>query len=289
MVGLAVSLMLAKLSRSEVPSLFGLFPVWPSPWARRTPHREISRDFGKNTMGFHLAFSAYYALILIVVLATLIPGLHEWLTAPDLTFDFPQTATSLGWITEPSHYSLNLFGHPGAYLLYTVGAAWGIYHVTGYWKKGLMPSVLHTTARHGVWTSSAVIFMTVMAMIMVYSGMTFLLARGLATVAGGFYPVLSPFVGLLGCFMTGSNTNSNVLFGVLQRDSAIILQKDPVIMAALQTAGAALGSMVAPAKVLLACATAGLQGREGEVMRLTLKYCLALIFITSLIGWLVLL
>jgi lactate permease len=68
---------------------------------------------------------------------------------------------------------------------------------------------------------------------MVYSGMTFLLAHGLATVAGGFYPVLSPFVGLLGCFMTGSNTNSNVLFGVLQRDSAIILQKDPVIMAAL--------------------------------------------------------
>jgi L-lactate permease len=47
--------------------------------------------------------------------------------------------------------------------------------------------------------------------------------------------------------------------------------------------------MVAPAKVLVACATPGLQGREGEVMRLTLKYCLALIFITSLIGWLVLL
>jgi lactate permease len=239
-------------------------------------------------MSFHLAFSAYYALIVIVVAATLIPGLHDRLAALRLTLHFPGTETSLGWETEPSEYSLSVFSHPGAYLLYAVLAAWGIYNLAGHWKRGTMLSVMRITARHGTKTSIAVVFMTVMAMIMVYSGMTFLLARGLVSLAGGAYPILSPFVGLLGCFMTGSNTNSNVLFGVLQRDSALLLGKDPIIMAALQTAGGALGSMVAPAKVLVACATAGLQGREGEIMRLTLKYCVPMTLLMSLLGWVLL-
>jgi lactate permease len=288
MVGLAVSLLVAKFSRGEFPSLFGLFPVWPSPWGRRTPHREISRDFHRTTMSFHLAFSAYYALIVIVLAATLIPGLHKRLAALLLKLHFPATETSLGWETEPSEYSLSLFSHPGAYLLYAVLAAWGIYNVAGHWKRGTMLSVVRTTVRHGTKTSIAVVFMTVMAMIMVYSGMTFLLARGLVSLAGDVYPILSPFVGVLGCFMTGSNTNSNVLFGVLQRDSALLLGKDPIIMAALQTAGGALGSMVAPAKVLVACATAGLQGKEGEIMRLTLKYCIPMTLLVSLLGWVLL-
>jgi L-lactate permease len=46
--------------------------------------------------------------------------------------------------------------------------------------------------------------------------------------------------------------------------------------------------MVAPAKVLVACATAGLQGREGEIMRVTLKYCIPMVLLMSLLGWILL-
>jgi L-lactate permease len=47
--------------------------------------------------------------------------------------------------------------------------------------------------------------------------------------------------------------------------------------------------MIAPAKVLVACATAGLQGREGDVIRLTLKYCVPMTLLVSLLGWVLLL
>jgi lactate permease len=93
---------------------------------------------------------------------------------------------------------------------------------------------------------------------------------------------VAPFVGLFGCFVTGNNTSSNVLLGALQRDAALFLDVSPVLMAALQTTGGALGSMVTPAKVLMACATAGLAGREGAVIRRALGPCLAL---TALAGF----
>ncbi len=55
-------------------------------------------------------------------------------------------------------------------------------------------------------------------------------------------------------------------------------------MAALQSAGGALGSMVAPAKVVLATATTGLAGHEGQVMRITARYALLLTALMGLIG-----
>jgi L-lactate permease len=47
--------------------------------------------------------------------------------------------------------------------------------------------------------------------------------------------------------------------------------------------------MIAPAKVLVVCATAGLQGKEGEVMRVAMKYCLPLTLLMGVLGWLAIL
>jgi lactate permease len=288
MIGLAASLIVAKLSRKNYPSLLGLFPVWPARSERRTPQREVAQAFRERPMGFNLAFSAYYVLIVVVTVFTLIPTLHDAADFFTVTFRFPATATAKGWITESSSYEFNVLGHPGAYLCYTILFAWLIYRATGHLQKGAFVAALKSTWRSGVPTGLGILFMVIMAMVMTYSGMTFLLARGAIALTGTAYPLLSPFVGLLGCFMTGSNTNSNVLFGVLQRDIAILLDKDPYILAALQTTGGALGSMIAPAKVLVGCATAGLSGREGEVLSVTIKYCLLMVALVSLIGWLVL-
>jgi lactate permease len=286
MVGLGLSLLGARLARTADSTFLGLFPMWPPPWERRTPHRTTLLE-GEQAMGFQLAFSAYYALIGIVAAATLIPPLHDTLNAVHLTVGFPQTVTALGWVTAPSSQSLSVFGHPGALLLYTGAVACALYHWTGHCPPGEWRRILARTVHQAVPTSLAILWMVIMAMVMSYSGMTFLLARGIIAVAGGAYPFLSPVVGLLGCFVTGSNTNSNVLFGALQRDIAVLLDRDPAILAALQTAGGALGSMIAPAKVLVACATAGLQGKEGEVMREAMKYCLPMIALIGALGWVI--
>ena len=87
----------------------------------------------------------------------------------------------------------------------------------------------------------------------------------------------------MGAFMTGSNTNSNVLFGALQLRTAQLLGFTAAIILAGQTAGASLGSIMAPTKVVVGTSTAGMSGREGDVMRRLLVYAGLLVLLISLL------
>jgi len=122
--------------------------------------------------------------------------------------------------------------------------------------------------------------------LMEYCGMTLLLAQGLAALMGPAFPIVSPAIGILGAFATGSNTNSNVLFAPLQKSAALLLGLSPLLLLAAQTAGGSLGSMVAPAKIMVGCSTVGLKGREGEVLRRTLPYGLLIGLGLGLLTWL---
>lgn len=97
------------------------------------------------------------------------------------------------------------------------------------------------------------------------------------------YPVISPWIGAIGAFMTGSNTNSNVVFGVLQLQTAQILQYPEAIILAGQTAGAAVASVVAPTKIIVGASTAKMTGKEGEVMRAMIGYTFILVSLISLL------
>ena len=59
----------------------------------------------------------------------------------------------------------------------------------------------------------------------------------------------------------------------------------PVILAA-QTAGAALASVAAPAKVVVGTSTVGMTGKEGEILRKLSPYVIVLILMVSLFAWL---
>jgi lactate permease len=111
---------------------------------------------------------------------------------------------------------------------------------------------------------------------MEHVGMTQMLANGMAAFMGSMFPLVSPLVGVLGAFATGSNTNSNVLFAPMQKSVAHLLSVDARLLLATQTTGGALGSMIAPAKIAVGCSTVGLKGREGEVMRRTLQYSIGI-------------
>jgi lactate permease len=115
--------------------------------------------------------------------------------------------------------------------------------------------------------------------------MTHILARGLAEVAGPLYPLVSPFIGLLGAFMTGSNTNSNVVFAPLQQQAAGLLQIGVLVILGAQTTGGSLGSMIAPAKLIVGCTTAGLAGQEGGVLKRTLLPGLLITAVIGALAW----
>jgi lactate permease len=83
--------------------------------------------------------------------------------------------------------------------------------------------------------------------------------------------------------MTGSNTNSNVVFGGLQQRTAELLGYSVPIILAAQTSGAAIASVMAPTKVVVGASTAGMSGREGDVMRKLIVYAGLLILVISVI------
>jgi lactate permease len=132
-------------------------------------------------------------------------------------------------------------------------------------------------------SSVSIVSMVTMAVVMEHAGMTDVLARGLAEGLGAIFPLTAPWIGALGAFMTGSNTNSNVMFGALQLRTAELLQYPAAVILAGQTAGAALASVMAPTKVVVGASTAGMAGREGEVMRKLLVYTALLVGLISLL------
>jgi len=93
--------------------------------------------------------------------------------------------------------------------------------------------------------------------------------------------VLAAWLGAFGGFLTGSNLNSNVLFGALQQQTAHALDLSVSVILAAQAAGGAVGSVMAPTKVLVGASTTGLYGREGVLIR---RMALAIGFLVAMLS-----
>jgi lactate permease len=87
--------------------------------------------------------------------------------------------------------------------------------------------------------------------------------------------LVSPFIGALGAFMTGSNTNSNAVFANLQQSVAALIDVSPLIILAAQTAGGAIGSAFAPAKIIVGCST--VDAEEGPALKAVMPYGVAIV------------
>ncbi|MEM5773421.1 MAG: L-lactate permease, partial [Anaerolineaceae bacterium] len=94
----------------------------------------------------------------------------------------------------------------------------------------------------------------------------------------------APLIGALGSFITGSNNNSNVLFAGLQMNTAQLLGLSVTAMLGAQTAGASLGSVFSPAKVIVGCSTVGLSSQEGPVMSRILTYGMLVILLMCVVS-----
>jgi lactate permease len=133
----------------------------------------------------------------------------------------------------------------------------------------------------------AVTFATMLALayVMNSSGMTPCLGL-MFTKAGRLFPLISPVLGWIGVFLTGSDTSSNVLFGGIQKTAAEQLGINPLLTAAANTSGGVMGKMISPQSLAVACAATGMVGEEGSLFRFTLKHSLLLLFIICMITYL---
>ncbi len=233
-----------------------------------------------------MALSGYAVLVALAFAFNLIPALNRLVDSVQLDLYFPELTTALGVRTPAgTGRSINLFGHPGAVLLYASVAAFLLYRRAGYYPSAALRRILDRTAHGAVGSSLGVAAMVGMAVMMSHSGMTGLLAQGLSRVfSGSLYPLAAPFIGALGAFITGSNNNSNVLFAVLQMRTAELLRLSVPLILGAQTAGGSLGSIMAPAKVIVGCSTVGLGEDESAVMKPILGYGLLPVLLVALLA-----
>jgi L-lactate transport len=112
------------------------------------------------------------------------------------------------------------------------------------------------------------------------------MANGLvALVSQHIYPLLSPLFGTLGVFLTGSNTSANALFGNLQKLTAQGMGLSDILMTSAGSAGASAGKMISPQSIVIAAAAVGLAGKEGLIMRQTIKYTIPYVILLALLTW----
>ncbi|HBY95023.1 MAG TPA: L-lactate permease [Chloroflexi bacterium] len=235
------------------------------------------------SMPVGMALSAYIIMMVVVLAATFLEPLDQFLNTVQLNATFPAVSTARGWMVPAGHgRSISLFGHAGALLIYSSLVAATLYARAGYYRPGATRRIVAGVLRDSLGSSLGILSMVGMALLMDNSGMTAALARGLATLLGSLLPLVSPVIGALGAFMTGSNTNSNVVFGALQQELARLLGYSVPVILAAQTAGAAMGSNLSPTKLIVGASTAGLAGQEGRVLRLAIGYGVILVAVVSL-------
>ena len=128
-----------------------------------------------------------------------------------------------------------------------------------------------------------VLIIVALAYLYNYSGMAYTLGAAIARV-GPAFPFVSGFLGWIACFLSGSDTAANLLFGNLQVAAAHQLHLSPILLAATNTCGAVAGKLVSPQNIAVGVTTVGLIGQEGKVLRSAFAHSLLLATIISLIA-----
>jgi lactate permease len=136
--------------------------------------------------------------------------------------------------------------------------------------------------RWAIVTVSAVVGV---AYVMNLSGQIITLGMWAAGAGRAFAPI-SPLVGWLGSSVTGSDTSSNALFGMLQVTTARHAGLSEVLLAAANTSGGVCGKAISPQNLSIAAVAVGLAGREGDLFRKVFGWTVLMIGILSLLVFL---
>jgi lactate permease len=258
--------------------------------------RHEDEEEKEPVMGLAMAFMPYVVLTVISVGTLVMTPIEETLGRFEVGMPFPAVTTGYDVdvaAAEP-YDAFAPLTHPGTFLLIATLVSWLTYRQRGKyaaWRERERADgngeaeggILSGLASNAIPASVAVVAFLVMSKVMDHSGQTQVLATGIAEFAPPLlFAFLSTWIGVLGAFMTSSNTASNILFAPLQQGVAGLEATLPeATIIASQSTGGAIGNAIAPANVVLGTSTTGSVGREGEVLRKTLPYAVA---VTILVG-----
>ena len=227
----------------------------------------VGLDGVHRRIGSFLAWLPYLLVALILIL-TRVPvfGVKALITSPQVTISWNSIlGTTL-------NYTLQLLYLPGTVPFVFVSLITVFMHKM---PRSAVSAAWRTSVRQMGPAFVALVFAVAMVNVMRFSGnnstglpdmltaLSTAAARGLSSI----WVFVAPYVGVLGAFMTGSNTVSNVLFAGFQYGVAQEAGLSRTIIVALQVVGGAGGNMICVHNVVAASTTVGVLGREGRIIR----------------------
>ena len=146
-----------------------------------------------------------------------------------------------------------------------------------------MCMVLGRTCKQMLKTILTMLGVLGMAKIMSYAGMISAIATFFVVALGSLFPLVSPILGALGAFVTGSGTSSELLFGNVQVEAARAIGVSEIWLAAANSLGISAGKMLAPQSIAIGCAACGLTGKDGEILGRIAPYAFGFVIAMSAI------
>jgi L-lactate permease len=119
-----------------------------------------------------------------------------------------------------------------------------------------------------------------LAYLLNYSGVTYTLGLAFAAI-GVFFPFFASFIGWLGVALTGSDTSSNALFANLQKVTAQQIGVSPNLTVGANSSRSVLGKMISPQNLAVGTGATGLQSKEGDLLRVVLKWSIGLTLVMA--------
>jgi lactate permease len=288
-----------------VVAVIALMAVWSpsSEWHfEHEPPSEDREDFDTPPLGRTLYAWSPFLIIIALFLIVQIGPIKDAVSATQTAINFPNSVVSettglpvVPWpgldgnvaqtspvVPKPTPYdaffSTNWLSAAGTIILIGDIIALIVLRV----GPGRALRVYGQSLNQLKWAILTIVSVLGLGFLLNYAGMTFTL--GLAAAATGvLFPFFAPIIGWLGVALTGSDTSSNALFANLQKVTAQQIGLSPNLTVGANSSGGVLGKMISPQNLAVGTSATGLQGREGDLLRLVLKWSIGLTIAMSIL------
>jgi lactate permease len=288
-----------------VVAILALMAVWSpsSEWHfEHEPPSEDREDFETPPLGRTLYAWSPFLIIVALFLIVQIGPIKDAVSATQTAINFPNSVVSdttglpvVPWpgldgnvaqtapvVPKPTPYdaffSTNWLSAAGTIILIGDIISLAVLRV----GPGRALRVYGESLNQLKWAILTIVSVLGLGFLLNYAGMTFTL--GLAAAATGvLFPFFSPLIGWLGVALTGSDTSSNALFANLQKVTAQQIGLSPNLTVGANSSGGVLGKMISPQNLAVGTSATGLQGKEGDLLRLVLKWSIGLAIVMSIL------
>ena len=247
---------------------------WPSHWVGTiepgTDDAATGTETQPQSMSLLRAWSPYLILVVLLIGTRVIDPIATFLEdGPLMAIEWNVFGTGL--VGEIAWAYV-----PGTWLLLSAVIAIPLFGM----RRPEISSAWKEAAGKIVSPAVALVFVIAMVEIMlettahgtapVDGSMIVVLADATASLTGAAYPFFAPIVGMVGAFVAGSITVSNITFTAFQFEVGTTIGLSTTLLIAAQSIGAAIGNLIAIHNVIAALATVGMAGATGRVIRLNL-------------------